>query len=93
MRCSETLTALTPSDLRRAISSTGIPYVYRRTKTARVCAGSAERKRSTAAVSSLLKGGSTREQRILRSRDYVRRFEGGDVARQVLRVYDRLLNR
>ena len=46
-----------------------------------------------AAVSSLLKGGSTREQRILRSRDYVRRFEGGDVARQVLRVYDRLLNR
>ena len=32
-----------------------------------------------------------REERISRSRDYVRRFEGSDVAGQVMDVYRRLL--
>ena len=44
-----------------------------------------------AAVSRLLKGAPEREQRILCSRDYVRRFEGSDVAGQVMDVYRRLL--
>lgn len=44
-----------------------------------------------AAVGQLLKGTPGREQRIQRSRDYVRRFEGADVAGQVLNVYRRLL--
>lgn len=44
-----------------------------------------------AAVCQLLKGTAGREQRIARSRDYVRRFEGNDVATQVLDVYRRLL--
>ena len=43
------------------------------------------------AVSQLLKDAPGREQRILRSRDYVRRFEGSDVAGQVMDVYRRLL--
>ena len=44
-----------------------------------------------AAVGQLLKGGESREQRISRSRDYVRRFEGSNVAGQVLDVYRRVL--
>lgn len=43
------------------------------------------------AVSQLMKGADGREQRIQRSREYVRRFEGNDVAGQVLNVYRRLL--
>jgi len=44
-----------------------------------------------AAVQQLLHGAEGREQRIRRSRDYVRRFEGHDVAGQVLDVYRRVL--
>lgn len=44
-----------------------------------------------AAVSQLLRGAEGREQRILRSREYVRRFEGCDVAGQVMDVYRRVL--
>jgi glycosyltransferase involved in cell wall biosynthesis len=44
-----------------------------------------------AAVSQLLKGREGRELRISRSRDYVRRFEGSNVASQVLDVYRRVL--
>ena len=44
-----------------------------------------------AAVSQLLKGSEGREQHISRSRDYVRRFEGHNVAGQVLDVYRELL--
>ena len=42
-------------------------------------------------IRNMLKGAPGREQRIQRSRDYVRRFEGNDVAGQVLDVYRRLL--
>lgn len=44
-----------------------------------------------AAVSQLLRGAEGREQRIQRSREYVRRFEGCDVAGQVMDVYRRVL--
>ena len=44
-----------------------------------------------AAVSDLLRGAPGREERIRRSRDYVRRFEGTDVAGQVLNIYRQLL--
>lgn len=44
-----------------------------------------------AAVRQLLKGAAGREERIRRSRDYVRRFEGSDVASQVMGVYRRVL--
>ena len=44
-----------------------------------------------ASISQMLKGAEGREQRIQRSRDYVRRFEGNDVANQVFAVYRRLL--
>jgi len=43
-----------------------------------------------AAVSQLLQGAPDREGRISRSRDYVRRFEGRNVAGQVLDVYREL---
>lgn len=43
------------------------------------------------AVSQSLRGAAGREERISRSRDYVRRFEGSDVAGQVMDVYRRLL--
>lgn len=43
------------------------------------------------AVSQLLRGAEGREQRIQRSREYVRRFEGCDVAGQVMDVYRRVL--
>lgn len=44
-----------------------------------------------AAVTRLLKGAAGREQRISLSRDYVRRFEGNDVAQQVYEVYQKLI--
>jgi len=43
------------------------------------------------AVSQLLRGAEGREERIQRSREYVRRFEGCDVAGQVMDVYRRVL--
>ena len=44
-----------------------------------------------AAVSRVFRGNTEREARIARSRDYVRRFEGSDVAGQVLDIYRQLL--
>ena len=44
-----------------------------------------------ASILKLLKGMPEREQRIQHSREYVRRFEGNDVASQILDVYRRLL--
>ena len=44
-----------------------------------------------AAVRQVLQGAEGREQRISRSRDYVRRFEGCDVAGQVLDIYQQML--
>lgn len=43
-----------------------------------------------AAIGQLLKGSAGREERIARSRDYVRRFENADVARQIKAVYEKL---
>jgi glycosyltransferase involved in cell wall biosynthesis len=43
------------------------------------------------AVSSLLKGAADRDERIHRSQHYVRRFEGLDVAGQVMDVYRKVL--
>jgi glycosyltransferase involved in cell wall biosynthesis len=43
------------------------------------------------AIRQSLKGAEGREQRILRSRDYIRRFEGRDVATQVIDIYRQLL--
>ena len=43
------------------------------------------------AVSLVLKGADGREERIRRSREYVRRFEGSDVASQVVDIYRQLL--
>ena len=40
-----------------------------------------------AAIRQSLIGAKGREERILRSRDYIRRFEGRDVARQVADLY------
>ena len=39
------------------------------------------------AIRQTLKGAENREERIRRSRDYIRRFEGRDVARQVAELY------
>jgi hypothetical protein len=39
----------------------------------------------------VLRGAAGREERITRSREYIRRFEGNDVARQVIDVYRKLL--
>ena len=44
-----------------------------------------------AAITRQLHGAEGREQRIRQSRDYVRRFEGRDVAAQVLDIYRQLL--
>ena len=44
-----------------------------------------------AAVRQVLRGNPDRDERISRSRDYVRRFEGSDVAGQVLDIYRQLL--
>ena len=45
----------------------------------------------TQAVLQLLKGSEGREERIRRSREYVRRFEGRDVAGQVRSIYQQVL--
>ena len=44
-----------------------------------------------AAVTQVLRGANGREERIARSRQYVKRFEGLDVAAQVLEVYRKLV--
>lgn len=44
-----------------------------------------------AAIRQVLKGASGRDNRIVRSRTYIRRFEGNDVAGQVYRLYERLI--
>lgn len=44
------------------------------------------------ALQRLLKGAEGRDERIRRSREWVRRFEGRDVAGQVLAIYEKLLN-
>ena len=44
-----------------------------------------------AAIRQVLKGAEGREERIRLSREYVRRFEGVDVASQVVRLYEELL--
>ena len=43
------------------------------------------------AIRRSLKGSEGREVRILRSRDYIRRFEGSDVAGRVVGIYQKLL--
>ena len=43
------------------------------------------------AIRQSLKGTEGREERITRSREYIRRFEGQDVANQVVRLYQSLL--
>jgi len=50
-----------------------------------------DEKAMAVAIARVLKGAEGREERIRRSRDYVRRFEGTDVASQVLEVYRRVL--
>ena len=45
-----------------------------------------------AGILQTLRGTAGREQRILRSQDYIRRFEGSDVAAQVADIYQRLLD-
>jgi len=44
-----------------------------------------------AAIQQVKKGAPGREERIRRSREYIRRFEGNDVASQVLDIYRKLL--
>ena len=44
------------------------------------------------AIRQSLKGAEGREQRIARSREYIRRFEGQDVASQVIQLYQNLLD-
>ena len=43
------------------------------------------------AISQVLKGAEGREERIRRSQEYIRRFEGNDVASQVAELYQRLV--
>ena len=43
------------------------------------------------AIRQVRKGTPGREERIQRSREYIRRFEGNDVASQVLEIYHKLL--
>ena len=43
------------------------------------------------AISQVLRGAEGREERIRRSRDYIRRFQGNDVAGQVADLYRSLL--
>ena len=45
-----------------------------------------------AAIRQVLRGTEGREERIRQSRDYIRRFEGADVAHQVMDVYNRIIN-
>lgn len=42
------------------------------------------------AIKSVLKGAPDREQRIERSKEYIKRFEGNDVAAQVMQLYQNL---
>jgi glycosyltransferase involved in cell wall biosynthesis len=42
------------------------------------------------AIKSVLKGTPDREQRIERSKEYIKRFEGNDVAAQVIQLYQNL---
>ena len=44
-----------------------------------------------AAIRQCLRGAKGREERIARSREYIHRFEGADVANQVISLYNRLL--
>ena len=44
-----------------------------------------------AAIRQVLRGAPGREERIRQSREYIRRFEGTDVARQVMEIYKQLL--
>ncbi len=44
-----------------------------------------------AAIRRVLRGANGREQRIVKSREYIRRFEGRDVASQVIGLYESLL--
>ena len=44
-----------------------------------------------AAIRQCLRGAEGREERIARSREYIHRFEGADVASQVISLYNRLL--
>ena len=44
-----------------------------------------------AAIRQVRKGAPGREERIQRSREYIRRFEGNDVASQVLEIYHKIL--
>ena len=44
-----------------------------------------------AAVRQVLRGAAGREQRIARSREYIQRFEGNDVAQQVIDVYRKVM--
>lgn len=43
------------------------------------------------AIRQSLRGAEGREQRIRRSREYIRRFEGRDVASQVIDLYQSLI--
>ena len=43
------------------------------------------------AISQVLIGAEGREERIRRSQEYIRRFEGNDVASQVAELYQRLI--
>ena len=58
----------------------------RKAKSAAVNIG-AEAKNLAAALRQVLRGAPGREERIAASRDYIRRFEGQDVARQVIDIY------
>ena len=43
------------------------------------------------AICQSLKGAEGREQRISLSREYIRRFEGQDVASQIIQLYQNLI--
>ena len=45
------------------------------------------------AITKVLKGAEGREERILRAQDYIRRFEGNDVAHQLLDLYQQVLSK
>lgn len=45
------------------------------------------------AISQMLVGSEGREERIRRSQDYIRRFEGSNVASQVAAIYEKLLSK
>ena len=48
--------------------------------------------RMAAGILQTLRGAAGRTERILRSQDYIHRFEGSDVAAQVADIYHRLLD-